>query len=307
VSAIAAANLNKESVVVSVDGTNVLPALKWVTAADKTNYANAIDTAQAVVDNITATQEQVDSAFVALESASLVFNNAKDYGTKTDAVVQTIDLGLAADFVVLAKTGVSTTGTTNITGNIGVSPAAASYITGFDLVADATNQFSLSTYVTGHLYASDYSDPTPAYLTTAIANMETALTTGNGLAPDATELYAGDLSGQTLPGGVYKWSNDILINSDVTLSGSATDTWIFQIAGKVTEAENMHVTLAGGALAKNIFWVVADTVAIGVGAHFEGNVLAQTDISMGTGSSINGRLLAQTAVTLDATTIVFPS
>jgi len=299
--------VNKESAVVSVDGTNVLSGLKWVTAVDKTNYLNAIDSAQAVVDNESATQAQVDSDFIALASATLVYNNAKDYGTKVNAVVQTIDLGQAADFVVLAKTGVSTTGTTNITGNIGVSPAAATYITGFDLVADATNQFALSTYVTGHLYAADYANPTPAYLTTAVANMETALTTGNGLAPDATELYAGDLSGQTLPSGVYKWSNDLLINTDLTLSGSATDTWIFSIAGKLTEAENMHVILAGGALAKNIFWIVADTVAIGVGAHFEGNVLAQTDISMGTGSSINGRLLAQTAVTLDATTIVFPS
>lgn len=65
------------------------------------------------------------------------------------------------------------------------------------------------------------------------------------------------------------------------------------------------MVLNGGALAKNIFWVVSDTVAVGVGASFEGTVLAQTDISAGTNSTINGRLLAQTAITLDATTLVY--
>ena len=301
--AVAAANLNKVTVSVSVDGTDILPTEQWVTALVLSTYTSAIGAAQAVIDDALATQGQVDSAVTTLGLATSAFNDAKAFGSFV-AAMQTIDLGLAGDFVALAKAGISTTGASVITGNLGVSPAAASFITGFDLSADSSNTFSTSTYVTGHLFAADYAEPTPGYLTTAVSNMEAAYSYGMGLAPDTTELYAGDLSGQNLAGGVYKFSNDVVIYTDLTLTGSATDSWIFQISGKLTEAENIHVVLAGGALAKNIFWIVADTVAIGVGASFEGNVLAQVDISMGTGSSVTGRLLAQTAVTLDATTIV---
>jgi hypothetical protein len=207
----------------------------------------------------------------------------------------------------LAETGVSTTGNTVVTGNIGVSPASSTALTGFSPVADATNVFSTSTYVTGKLYAADYAEPTPTYLTGAINDMETAFTTGMGYAPKATELYSGDLSGQTFAGGIYKWGTGVLINTDVTLSGGATETWIFQVSGTLTEAANMHVILTGGALAKNVFWIVSDTVAIGTGAAFEGTVLGQVDITMGTGSSDTGRLLAQTDVTLDDAALVYPS
>ena len=62
-----------------------------------------------------------------------------------------VNLGTAGDFVILAQTGVSVTGTANITGDIGISPAAASYITGFGLIADASNTFSKSSLVTGNL------------------------------------------------------------------------------------------------------------------------------------------------------------
>jgi len=76
-----------------------------------------------------------------------------------------VNLGTAGDLVILAKTGISTTGTTSIVGDIGVSPAAATYITGFGLIADASNTFSISSLVTGKVYASDYTDPTPAKMT----------------------------------------------------------------------------------------------------------------------------------------------
>ncbi len=66
-----------------------------------------------------------------------------------------VNLGAAGNFVISAKTGVSTTGTTHITGDIGVSPAQASALTGFAIVADSSNVFATSTLVTGHLYAAD--------------------------------------------------------------------------------------------------------------------------------------------------------
>ncbi|MDR4969405.1 MAG: ice-binding family protein, partial [Acholeplasmataceae bacterium] len=217
-----------------------------------------------------------------------------------------VDLGSADNYVVLAESAISTTSGSDVTGDLAVSPAAATYITGFDLIMDSTGTFSTSSLVTGKLFASDYTSPTPTALTTAIADMRTAYTDAAGRAANYTELYSGNLSGQTLTAGVYKFGNSVLINTDLTLEGSSTDVWIFQIAGNLTMASDMNIILAGGALAKNIVWQVADTVAIGSGSHFEGTILAMTNISMGTNSSINGSLYAQTDVSLDATTVVKP-
>ncbi|OJI07863.1 hypothetical protein BK004_00250 [bacterium CG10_46_32] len=87
-----------------------------------------------------------------------------------------VNLGSAGDFVVLAKSGISTTGSTSITGDIGVSPIAATAMTGFGLTMDSSNTFSTSALVTGKAYAADYTAPTPAKMTTAVSNMEAAYT-----------------------------------------------------------------------------------------------------------------------------------
>ena len=136
--------------------------------------------------------------------------------------------------------------------------------------------------------------------------METAYTDAAGRAASYTELGAGDISGKTLTSGVYKWGTGVSINTDVTLNGGANDVFIFEISGKITQANGAKIILTGGVQAKNIFWQAADTVTIGTGSHFEGIILGKKNITLGTNSSINGRLLAQTAVTLDQSTVVAP-
>src|SRR5450756_1206562 len=85
-----------------------------------------------------------------------------------------IVLGAAGHFEIPAKSGISTTGTSSVTGDIGVSPAAAGAITGFALVADPTYVFSKSSQVTGKVYAATYGLPTPANMSTAVSNMQAA-------------------------------------------------------------------------------------------------------------------------------------
>lgn len=218
-----------------------------------------------------------------------------------------VNLGTAADFTILAKTGISNVPPTAIDGDIGISPAAASYLTGFSLIADATNEFSTSTQVTGRLYAADYEPPTPANMTTAVLDMELAFTEASELPADVTELGAGDIGGMVLEPGVYAWGTSLLIPTDVTLEGSATDSWVFQIGGDLTLANGQSVLLSGGALAENVFWQVSGLVDLGTTAHCEGTVLTMTSARLGTGASIEGRLLAQTAVTLDGNTVVGPA
>jgi hypothetical protein len=218
-----------------------------------------------------------------------------------------VDLGRAEGYVILAKTGISTVPASAITGNLGVSPAAASYITGFSLTADATNAFSMSPQVTGRVYAADYASPTPSELTTAVSDMELAFTDAAGRAPDVTELGAGDIGGMTLTPGVYQWGTGLLIPTDVTLAGDATDVWIFQVAQDLTVSNATSVVLSGGAKPENVFWQVSGEVTLGTTAHFEGVVLTQTSVTLRTGASMSGRLFAQTAANLDGSTLVEPA
>jgi len=138
--------------------------------------------------------------------------------------------------------------------------------------------------------------------------MQTAYTDAAGRTlPDFTELYSGDLTGKTLVPGLYKWGTGVQISAGgVTISGSATDVWIFQIAQNLTVANNAIVSLSGGAQASNIFWQVAGQATLGTTAQMKGIILSQTQISMNTGATLEGRALAQTAVTLIANAVTQP-
>lgn len=219
-----------------------------------------------------------------------------------------VSLGTAGNFVLLSKAGISTTGVTNITGDIGVSPIDATAFTGFSNYTLA-GTYATADQVTGKLYAANFAAPTPAYMTTAISDMEIAFTDAAGRTnPTATELGAGNISGMILAPGLYKWGTGVLITgAGVTLSGGANDVWIFQIAQDLTVSSGAIITLAGAAKAKNVFWQVSGQTALGTTVQFKGNILSQTLISLNTGATLEGRTLAQTAVTLNANTIILPT
>ena len=213
-----------------------------------------------------------------------------------------VNLGTAGTFAILSKTGITDVYASAIVGDVGTSP-----ITGAALLLTCGE-------VTGHIYVVDAAGPLPCAvndattLTAAVGDMETAYLDAEGrVSPNFTELGAGEIGGLTLAPGLYKWGTDVLISTDVTLSGGPNDVWILQVAGKLNQASATRVTLAGGALPKNIFWQVADSVSIGTTAHFEGVVLGKTLIAANTGASANGRLMAQTAVTLQMNAVTQPA
>lgn len=225
-----------------------------------------------------------------------------------------VDLGAAANFTILAKTAITTTGTTAITGNIGISPAAASTITGFSLIMDSSNTFSTSAQINGKAYASNYAAPTPGNMTIAINAMEAAYNdAANRPDPTATEIDTGILNASTpifLP-GIYKWSTGVTIDDSITLSGGANDVWIFQIAGdlaltaKGDVISGTKILLTGGAKASNIFWQVGGGTGATLGTYstFRGNILSAKQIIMETGAIFSGGAYAQSQVTLDANSI----
>jgi hypothetical protein len=227
--------------------------------------------------------------------------------TGTGISTQAVNLRTAGNFVVLAMSGISTVPTSAITGDLGVSPAAATAMTGFSPTMDSSGTFSTSPQVTGRLYASDYTPPTPSNLTTAISDMLLAFTDAAGRAPNVTELGAGNIGGMTLTAGVYEWSTGLDVPTDLTLTGTATDVWVFQIAQNLTVSSATQIVLAGGAVPKNVFWEVAGSASLGTTAHFAGTILSQASIAFETGASIDGRLLAQTAVSLDSSVVIEPT
>ena len=224
----------------------------------------------------------------------------KDKKTKGGAM-KVVNLGVAGDFVILSKAGITDVYKSTVTGDIGSSP-----ITGAAILLKCDE-------VTGAIYTVDAAGPLPcritnaSRLTTAVGNMQTAYTDAAGRSkPDFVNLGAGNIGGKTLTAGLYKFTTAVIIPTDVTISGSDTDVWIFQVAGTLTMSSAVKITLTGGALAKNIFWQTSGAVTLGATSHFEGNILSQTAINLETGASINGRMLAQTAVTLQMNTVTRP-
>ena len=212
-----------------------------------------------------------------------------------------VRLGTAGTFAILSKTGITDVYASAVKGDVGTSP-----ITGAALLLSCGE-------VTGRIFVVDAAGPPCAIndatsLTAAVGDMQTAYLDAEGrVSPDFTELGAGEIGGLTLRPGLYKWGTSVLITNDVTLSGGPNDVWIFQVAGRLNQGNAARITLAGGALAKNIYWQVAGAVTIGTTAHFEGVVLGKTLIAVNTGASVNGRLLAQTAVTLQMNAITQPA
>ncbi len=235
------------------------------------------------------------------DSSSSRTSSRQNLSSQRESPLPTVNLGVAGNFAILSKTGITDVYKSDITGDVGASP-----ITGAAILVTCTE-------VAGTIYSVDAAGPLPCVvtnatmLTTAIGDMQTAYTDAAGRSnPDKLNLGAGNIGGTTLTPGLYQWTSAVIIPSDITIAGGPNDIWIFQIAGTLTMSSAVRVTLTGGAQAKNIFWQVAGAVTLGTTSHFEGIILGQTGINLQTGASINGRMLAQTAVTLQMNTVTRP-
>ena len=217
-----------------------------------------------------------------------------------------VDLGEAGGFAVLAASLISSIPTSAIIGNVGLSPAAGSAITG--LTAEE---------VDGIIYTVDETGPAGSemaaeLLTAAKGDLTVAYNDAAGRTPvpegDFLNPGEGDIGGMTLGPGLYKFTGAASITgSDVTLEGEENDVWIFMIASNLNVGNGIQVILAGGARAANIFWQVGTSATLGTTSVFKGTIMADQSISLATGGTVEGRLLASiAAVTLDAVTVTLP-
>jgi len=212
--------------------------------------------------------------------------------TSASACDQTaVALGSTAGFAVLAGSTVTNTGATTATGDLGVSPGTA--VTGFPPGT-----------VVGTIHAGDSTGAE------AIANLTIAYNDAAGRTLCPTTV-AGNLGGLTLTPGLYKSTSGLEISSGaLTLDarGDVNAVFIFQMASTLTTATGLHVILAGGAKASNVFWQVGSSATLGTNSAFVGTIMADQSISLNTGATLDGRALARIgAVTLDSNTVTKPA
>lgn len=187
-------------------------------------------------------------------------------------------LGAAQSFAVLGATpNVNNTGPTIVTGDLGVSPAAA--VVGFPPGT-----------VIGTIHAAD----------ATAAGAQSANTTAYGvLAGEACNTSFGvptDLAGMTLAPGVYCFASSAANTGLLQLDamGNANAVWVFQIASTLITGSASTVSIINGGQACNVFWQVGSSATLGTTTTFVGNILALTSITLQTGASLSGRALAQT-------------
>ena len=227
----------------------------------------------------------------------------------SEAKSEPVLLGTAGDFAVLSKAGISTVPFSVINGDVGVSPIAATAMTGFSLVLHSSTTYSTSEQITGRAYAADYAVPTPSKMTTAIGDMGTAYSDAAGrvASPIANvNTKAGLINGTIFTTGVYTWDTDVIFGSDIYINGNADDRFIFSTTGNIIAGSGAKVILQGGAVASNLVWRSAGYLEAGTDSHLEGIFLVFNEAIFKTRSSLNGRVLAHKAVTLDMAIITEP-
>lgn len=202
-----------------------------------------------------------------------------------------VSLAGSSALAILAGSSITSTGETNITGDMGLSPGSSiggfppGILNGVQHINDVTsNQAKL--------------DLTAAY-DDAAGRTSTDIVT-----------LSGNIGGLTLTPGLYKSTSSLEVSSgDLTFDakGNASAIFIIQIASTLTTTSGRKVILSGGALASNIFWQVGSSATFGTTSVFKGTVMAMESITLNTGASLEGRALARTgAITMAANTIVNP-
>jgi hypothetical protein len=230
-------------------------------------------------------------AIAAIVVVGVVLVAAYSLTTQSGCSQAGVALGSAGGFAVLAGSTVTNTGSSTVTGDVGVSPGTA--VTGFPPGT-----------VVGTTHVAD----TPAAGAIAALTIAYNDAAGRTLCPVSV---AGNLGGQTLTPGLYKSTSGLQITSgDLTLDarGNVNAVFIFQMASSLTTTDGREVILTGGAKASNVFWQVGSSATLGTNSTFIGTIMADQSVSLSTGASLHGRAMARiAAVTLDASTVTKPA
>ena len=215
--------------------------------------------------------------------------------------VKPIALRTADAFAMIAHSGITSLPSSVITGKVGVRPG---------MRTDMKITPEEITGGIGETYATDDTDTAAAsVITTAKIDLINAYNEAETRTPDADkiDLFGGALGNKVLPAGVYKWNSRVTIPNDLTLEGTDTDVFIFQIAGDLRIGSDVTIKLSGGAQAKNIYWQVGDNFLVKAKSAVVGTVMAQGSVEMRDSSRLDGRVFSKNnTISLDKVTVTRP-
>jgi hypothetical protein len=194
-----------------------------------------------------------------------------------------------ASMVLLGGSTITNTGSTVITGDIGLSPGS-----------------SINGFPPGILNGTQHIND--ALANQAKVDLTTAYNDAAGRTSSEIVTLSGNIGGLTLTPGLYKSTSSLALSSgDLTFDalGNANAVFVIQIASSLTVTSGRQVFLSGGASAANIYWQVGTSATFGTTSAFKGTVIVMQSISFNTGATLDGRAFARTgAITLAGNTLV---
>jgi hypothetical protein len=190
----------------------------------------------------------------------------------------TVAMGSLSTIAIIAGSSISNTGSTHVTGDMGLSPGTS--VGGFP-----------PGILTGTLHIND-----PIAVQ---AKLDLTAAYNNAAGRTCTDIVtlSGNIGGLTLTPGLYKSTSSLAISSgDLTFDakGNSSAVFIIQIASAFTMTSGRQVFLKGGASASNIFWQVGSSATFGTTSVFQGTIMAMQSITFDTGATLNGKALART-------------
>jgi hypothetical protein len=200
----------------------------------------------------------------------------------------TINLGAADGFAVIAGSTITNTGSSVVTGDLGLNPGSS--ISGFP-----PGTLNGNRHVADALAIQAQTDLTNAYNDASSRSNSSTIGT--------------ELGGTTKTAGVYD-AGTFGVSGTLTLDaqGDPNAVFIFRSASTLVTAGSSNIVLTGSAQACKVFWQVGSSATLGTNSTFKGNILALTAATLTTGANVEGRVLARNAaVTLDSSTVTKPN
>jgi hypothetical protein len=217
------------------------------------------------------------------------------YSTPQTTPQAVVNMGSAANYVILSYTGITNSGPSTTCGGYGVYPSGMTSVTGSPAIVEACGG------------AIDVAD---ANANTAKMYLSAAYTDASSRPGGAVIPAGADIGGQTLYPGLYTCGGNINISkSDLTLNGNGNvnSIFIFQCTNNLVVGPARKVILTNSAQAANVFWTTAGYCSMDTTVSMIGTIMAYTSVTLNTGAVLTGRALAENGnVTLLTNNITHP-
>lgn len=222
-------------------------------------------------------------------------------------------LGTSSTYGIFASSAAITlAANSSVNGDVGLNPAGAcnNCVVGVTVLNGVVHN--------GDQAAIDAQTAFNAAYVDAANRTTNACTLVNGELSQAQAACTGVTNGPIYVPGLYRSANPIGVGStfNITLDagGNPDAVFIFQTNAALTTGTSSTVTLAGGAQAKNVWWMAGSAATLGVSSTFKGTVIANgAAVQVLGGTALNptvveGRLFSHAAgVVLDTfSTVTVP-